>query len=107
MTSGVNVRYGLVARIPGFHPGGSGSIPGTGIVFFFFSILESCYSEIFSFTLCALDRAASSLQNVVGHVLLSTSGFSHYAGNTLNVCFTPERLDEGMILKWLDGWLGD
>ena len=26
--------YGLVARIPGFHPGGSGSIPGMGITFF-------------------------------------------------------------------------
>ena len=25
------VPYGLVARIPGFHPGGSGSIPGMGI----------------------------------------------------------------------------
>ena len=25
------VRYGLVARIPGSHPGGPGSIPGTGI----------------------------------------------------------------------------
>lgn len=24
------IPYGLVARIPGFHPGGSGSIPGTG-----------------------------------------------------------------------------
>ena len=28
------VRYGLVARIPGFHPGGSGSIPGTGMQIF-------------------------------------------------------------------------
>ncbi|RLU22861.1 hypothetical protein DMN91_005139 [Ooceraea biroi] len=27
----ITIRYGLVARIPGFHPGGSGSIPGTGI----------------------------------------------------------------------------
>ena len=27
------VRYGLVARIPGSHPGGSGSIPGTGTPF--------------------------------------------------------------------------
>ena len=27
------IRYGLVARIPGSHPGGSGSIPGTGIFF--------------------------------------------------------------------------
>ena len=25
-----HIPYGLVARIPGFHPGGSGSIPGTG-----------------------------------------------------------------------------
>ena len=24
------IPYGLVARIPGFHPGGSGSIPGMG-----------------------------------------------------------------------------
>ena len=24
------IRYGLVVRIPGSHPGGSGSIPGTG-----------------------------------------------------------------------------
>ena len=30
------IRYGLVARIPGFHPGGSGSIPGTGNFFWFF-----------------------------------------------------------------------
>ena len=27
------IRYGLVVRIPGSHPGGSGSIPGTGIFF--------------------------------------------------------------------------
>ena len=26
-----SVPYGLVARIPGFHPGGSGSIPGMGM----------------------------------------------------------------------------
>ena len=30
------IRYGLVARIPGFHPGGSGSIPGTGNFFWYF-----------------------------------------------------------------------
>jgi hypothetical protein len=29
------LRYGLVARIPGSHPGGSGSIPGTGMFPFF------------------------------------------------------------------------
>ena len=28
------VRCGLVVRIPGFHPGGPGSIPGTGIFSF-------------------------------------------------------------------------
>lgn len=33
------IRYGLVARIPGSHPGGSGSIPGTG-KFFFISIFS-------------------------------------------------------------------
>ena len=27
----VHVRYGLVVRIPGSHPGGPGSIPGNGI----------------------------------------------------------------------------
>ena len=25
------IRYGLVVRIPGSHPGGPGSIPGNGI----------------------------------------------------------------------------
>ena len=29
----VSVRYGLVVRIPGSHPGGPGSIPGNGIFF--------------------------------------------------------------------------
>ena len=29
------IPYGLVARIPGFHPGGSGSIPGMGKFWFF------------------------------------------------------------------------
>ena len=28
-----SIPYGLVARIPGFHPGGSGSIPGMGIFY--------------------------------------------------------------------------
>ena len=27
------IRYGLVVRIPGSHPGGPGSIPGNGIFF--------------------------------------------------------------------------
>ena len=30
----VSIRCGLVVRIPGFHPGGPGSIPGTGTVIF-------------------------------------------------------------------------
>ena len=30
----ITIPYGLVARIPGFHPGGSGSIPGMGILSF-------------------------------------------------------------------------
>ena len=28
------IPYGLVVRIPGFHPGGPGSIPGVGTLFF-------------------------------------------------------------------------
>ena len=35
------IPFGLVVRIPGFHPGGPGSIPGVGklLLFFFFSHL--------------------------------------------------------------------
>ena len=29
----LSIRYGLVVRIPGSHPGGPGSIPGNGIFF--------------------------------------------------------------------------
>ena len=32
--SGAAVPFGLVVRIPGFHPGGPGSIPGVGSNFF-------------------------------------------------------------------------
>ena len=32
-------RCGLVVRIPGFHPGGPGSIPGTGTNYFIFPLL--------------------------------------------------------------------
>ena len=28
------IPYGLVVRIPGFHPGGPGSIPGVGTLFY-------------------------------------------------------------------------
>ena len=34
--SGAAVPFGLVVRIPGFHPGGPGSIPGVGSNFFFY-----------------------------------------------------------------------
>ena len=32
-SSSASIRYGLVVRIPGSHPGGPGSIPGNGISF--------------------------------------------------------------------------
>ena len=32
-TRSPSVRYGLVVRISGSHPGGPGSIPGNGILF--------------------------------------------------------------------------
>ncbi len=31
------IRYGLVVRISGFHPGGPGSIPGIGKILFHFA----------------------------------------------------------------------
>ena len=34
----LSIRYGLVVRIPGSHPGGPGSIPGNGIIFFTFLV---------------------------------------------------------------------
>ena len=35
-SSDVYFPFGLVVRIPGFHPGGPGSIPGVGMRLFFF-----------------------------------------------------------------------
>ena len=34
MGANEGLPYGLVVRIPGFHPGGPGSIPGVGTLFF-------------------------------------------------------------------------
>ena len=34
-TAASKIRYGLVVRIPGSHPGGPGSIPGNGILYLF------------------------------------------------------------------------
>ena len=36
-TTACKIRYGLVVRIPGSHPGGPGSIPGNGILYLFLS----------------------------------------------------------------------
>ena len=36
----VTIPYGLVVRIPGFHPGGPGSIPGVGTFNIFFEKKE-------------------------------------------------------------------
>ena len=38
------LRYGLVVRIPGSHPGGPGSIPGNGI-FSFVSLIKCRLKE--------------------------------------------------------------
>ena len=43
-SAGVYVPFGLVVRIPGFHPGGPGSIPGVGRPIFF--LLLSLYPGI-------------------------------------------------------------
>ena len=43
-TTGIHMEFpfGLVVRIPGFHPGGPGSIPGVGMLPF--SFLQSTYT---------------------------------------------------------------
>ena len=43
-----SIRYGLVVRIPGSHPGGPGSIPGNGIFWLlwkFPAFLDKNYDE--------------------------------------------------------------
>ena len=44
------IPHGLVARIPGFHPGGPGSIPGMGDMFFLF------YDKTSTINLCRIYR---------------------------------------------------
>ena len=43
------VPFGPVVRIPGFHPGGPGSIPGMGTVFFAFYFKASVMGISFPF----------------------------------------------------------
>ena len=38
------VPFGLVVRIPGFHPGGPGSIPGMGTTFIFLTTFLKFFS---------------------------------------------------------------
>ena len=38
------IPYGLAVRIPGFHPGGPGSTPGVGILFFSVQTLQALFS---------------------------------------------------------------
>ena len=42
-----SVRYGLVVRIPGSHPGGPGSIPGNGNPFWTFTVNSLVSKECF------------------------------------------------------------
>ena len=39
------VPCGLVVRIPGFHPGGPGSIPGMGVFFFIFFFVVTSFGK--------------------------------------------------------------
>ena len=40
------IPYGLVVRIPGFHPGGPGSIPGVGNCFTVWDLVKNLESAI-------------------------------------------------------------
>ena len=37
-----HIPFGLVVRVPGFHPGGPGSIPGMGRIFWCFMSSKLC-----------------------------------------------------------------
>ena len=57
------IRYGLVARIAGFHPAGPGSIPGTGaehasqlFLFFFDNIISGDQKSSETLTFTDFDR---------------------------------------------------
>ena len=45
------IPRGLMARIPGFHPGGPGSIPGVGVIFFSFLLKSELFYDFSSFFL--------------------------------------------------------
>ena len=49
----ISIPRGLMARIPGFHPGGPGSIPGVGDIFFHvhIGILKKKFFTVFFFRL--------------------------------------------------------
>ena len=48
------IPFGLVVRIPGFHPGGPGSIPGVGSYLFLFFFLVSFFRPLPFLSLCHL-----------------------------------------------------
>ena len=41
------IPYGLAVRIPGFHPGGPGSIPGMGIHFLSVQTLQMLFLSLY------------------------------------------------------------
>ena len=59
------VPHGLVARIPGFPPGGPGSIPGVGKVFCFIghSFQSLCFKGSFFFFLSVVVDKSLFIQN--------------------------------------------
>ena len=59
---GQKLRYGLVVRIPGSHPGGPGSIPGNGKLFEEISLLENTFE--FLYATVALQTNRNAEQNI-------------------------------------------
>ena len=57
-----NIPRGLMARIPGFHPGGPGSIPGVGVPFLGFLGFSPNFKALF--------RALGELGRAEGHISL-------------------------------------
>ena len=74
------IRYGLVVRIPGSHPGGPGSIPGNGIFFPIFSV----FPHPFHFNSCL---------NVLNGLFSSTALSKKGKRFTTKMGFEPTRAE--------------
>ena len=90
-----HVRYGLVVRISGFHPGGSGSIPGTGMFL-------TCQDDL-SLSVCAVDLRVSA-QGVRGRCEQVPTSKVRRCGVDVSTCALARTWSAWAWACWLVGW---